>query len=561
MSSNRPTSKHVRFAEEQEPQQAISYDELISACRHRFPNLNFLHEELTFQGSDDSTAHGLRAAAVDYSIGPGSHPSPQTIVFQRPEDLRGYLSHTRTGAAQRAQRLFVLEDIAKPYLLPLAKSLGNHLDATVVASHLRMRDSTHFWWSNAPTLNSLNRRVSSFSIQYQELHLGLPRLEDSHGKNALFCNAHVHREVLAADTTHSRVRTDIAIVPRKATFWCQSQDSASWTGVVFLDPPVGDFVINKTSKHASAEEKIFFTTEERFPRNRLYQGGYADFKEWPTSQDPIDVDSLSEGPSRRSALDDFLFHLERSHGNTVSLPPKDLVCDILEKLAISNWIVLVEYLRHKFFQLEQSAQEGLKLEDLKARKEVHRWRRSCAMFLEEVRSTMTSMKGVQTDGSTTSERKLNEAWDYIVTNLEALRDRIDDVANTSVALLAVLDSHKSLQEASDVGRLTRLGMLFLPLSFTAALFSMADDYGPGKSGFWIYFAAGIPLTLLVLLVASLEYVGKSSGTWSLGSVTWNFPRAYLRRFSIGGAWRRAHGIEKKLKDLEKKLHPPRPEAP
>ncbi|KAK6818945.1 hypothetical protein PG987_016398 [Apiospora arundinis] len=65
-------------------------------------------------------------------------------MFQMPEDLRGHLSDTRKRAAQRTQRLFSLEDISKPYLLPVAKSLGNYLDATVVASHLRTRDSTHF---------------------------------------------------------------------------------------------------------------------------------------------------------------------------------------------------------------------------------------------------------------------------------------------------------------------------------------------------------------------------------------------------------------------------------
>ena len=88
-------------------------------------------------------------------------------------------------------------------------------------------------------------------------------------------------------------------------------------------------------------------------------------------------------------MDDFLFHLERARrqrGNgagAAEVLPQHLVRDVLEKLAISNWIVLIEYLRHKFFQLEQSAQEGLNLGDLKARKEVHRWRRSCAIFLEK----------------------------------------------------------------------------------------------------------------------------------------------------------------------------------
>lgn len=77
-----------------------------------------------------------------------------------------------------------------------------------------------------------------------------PRSSD-HGKSTLFCNARVHREILVADTTNSRVRTDTAIVPRKATLWCQSKDSGSWAGVVFLDPPVGNFVIKKKSRQSN----------------------------------------------------------------------------------------------------------------------------------------------------------------------------------------------------------------------------------------------------------------------------------------------------------------------
>lgn len=61
----------------------------------------------------------------------------------------------------------------------------------------------------------------------------------------------------------------------------------------------------------------------------------------------------------------------------------------------------------------------------------------------------------------------------------------------------------SLAEAKAVRALTVVGMLYLPLTFTSALFSMGQDYGPGQGKFWVYWAVALPAGILAFIVYSV----------------------------------------------------------
>lgn len=55
-------------------------------------------------------------------------------------------------------------------------------------------------------------------------------------------------------------------------------------------------------------------------------------------------------------------------------------------------------------------------------------------------------------------------------------------------------THRSIRDAKNIKTLTFLGLIFIPFSYTASLFSMADGYFPGGDSFWMYFAVALPLT-------------------------------------------------------------------
>jgi Mg2+ and Co2+ transporter CorA len=65
------------------------------------------------------------------------------------------------------------------------------------------------------------------------------------------------------------------------------------------------------------------------------------------------------------------------------------------------------------------------------------------------------------------------------------------------------DNRKSMVEAGRIMQLTYIAVVFVPLSFVAAIFSMAEEYIPGKPGFRIYLVSALLLMLLVLAVSIL----------------------------------------------------------
>jgi hypothetical protein len=63
--------------------------------------------------------------------------------------------------------------------------------------------------------------------------------------------------------------------------------------------------------------------------------------------------------------------------------------------------------------------------------------------------------------------------------------------------------------------LTLVALIFVPLSFTSGLFSMGDDYLPGRDQFWVFFAVAIPLIILIFAIAELIDLGHGrDGVWS-----------------------------------------------
>jgi Mg2+ and Co2+ transporter CorA len=101
-----------------------------------------------------------------------------------------------------------------------------------------------------------------------------------------------------------------------------------------------------------------------------------------------------------------------------------------------------------------------------------------------------------------------------------LKVKSDALINSFVGLASIVNSRQSFLEARILRFLTILGMIFLPLSFTSGLFSMAGSFSPGGAQFWIYFAVAVPLTVLIFSVPTffaLWYVKFSEHFSSLSS--------------------------------------------
>jgi Mg2+ and Co2+ transporter CorA len=67
------------------------------------------------------------------------------------------------------------------------------------------------------------------------------------------------------------------------------------------------------------------------------------------------------------------------------------------------------------------------------------------------------------------------------------------------SLIQLFDMRQSVTEAVNVRRVTYIALVFVPLSWASSLFSMAENYSPGGSKFWIYCVVALPLLIMVFI--------------------------------------------------------------
>jgi Mg2+ and Co2+ transporter CorA len=78
------------------------------------------------------------------------------------------------------------------------------------------------------------------------------------------------------------------------------------------------------------------------------------------------------------------------------------------------------------------------------------------------------------------------------------------IGMTSIQLqaLEIFDTQEEENHARSIEMLTWLGALFVPLSLLSSLFFFGDEYLPGKSKFWVYWVAAVPLLGLSVVVTA-----------------------------------------------------------
>ena len=143
-----------------------------------------------------------------------------------------------------------------------------------------------------------------------------------------------------------------------------------------------------------------------------------------------------------------------------------------------------------------------------------------------------------------SDESSAKDFQLIYSRLRGLKTRYEVLLGSITALAgiagnrqALAEAKRSFREAKNVKILTLIGMVFIPLAFICGLFSMNDNFLPGSSEFWVYWAAAVPLIVVVFLgsvVANRGY-DDDAGTWNVANI-W--------RSAEGTAWRAVGRAEK-----------------
>jgi Mg2+ and Co2+ transporter CorA len=276
---------------------------------------------------------------------------------------------------------------------------------------------------------------------------------------------------------------------------------------------------------------------------------------WPT---PAYGEPFSKtSPLQNNVFEDFIFWARQkdlfpccASGNS---PKGYIPVHVLLHFVCAEWMTMVDYIKTRLYQLEweidrpQYFTVGNRAVD-NALERLHIWRRLVSLYREMIPETVQNLERLsertretfsgqdvsphqgdgaipgnlptgeaQTDGHVArTEAKLSLMSHYehdfssVLSQLDEYQKRIDRLTTVVTGIISIEDSRRGIQDNHNIGRLTWLATIFIPLSLISGILSMqADVTQIGKNTFTVYFATSIPLAVVIAAGAGILSVSRS----------------------------------------------------
>jgi hypothetical protein len=117
----------------------------------------------------------------------------------------------------------------------------------------------------------------------------------------------------------------------------------------------------------------------------------------------------------------------------------------------------------------------------------------------ELRRNMDAL-GIGSESKRTAEAWEADAWQSLREVIKSLKIRLDIMLQAYMQSISVRETSAANKQARQVGYLTSLATIFIPLSFVAAIFSMGGDFSAGSDRFWVYWVVAVPVAAIGCLL-------------------------------------------------------------
>ena len=163
------------------------------------------------------------------------------------------------------------------------------------------------------------------------------------------------------------------------------------------------------------------------------------------------------------------------------------------RIVVGEWMlysqVLARYLKHYECSLN-GIKSGVYEDEIM---DLQKWRHRAIETQFKLQSTRDFISHRSTAEPTAA------LWSSIMMDLDCLLRKIEKYGQSIERMIPVatsavqlFDGRRSMTQSVNVKRLTYLTLIFVPMSWVAAIFSMAGDFAPGQPKFWVYFAVAVP---------------------------------------------------------------------
>lgn len=434
-----------------------------------------------------------RCAMADFTI-----DQCQVSHFADSSELNDVLaeeSASNTNPPRR--RLFILEDLPCNHILALGSKL--RIPPSFFAGH----------WNDpaSPTFNHRNpfqrclrphfriRYATSNSVRVDD------RMEPDTALMTLYAfNTNVCRffhEFRPKGLTYDEVWSYHVL-----SFWSsEPREDGSWDAVLLVDPPPEKFVRSLRTSNLiplRSREQPFL-----YPELDVVQELPKDATQW---------NKKSDKPTHKSMFEDVVQHYTISKGAYSSTHSPWLVVDYPRKLVLAT---LIAYIRGRYVvlmscQKTQRIQKALRHNFLVnfSDSSFSSWSNeffdfmfgSCAAMNEWARETEENMTalGVESPEYGVPQWEI-DGWRSFRDMSHAVGAMTQAFANNYISYATISEAHTSNGSAKSLSKITLLTMLFIPLSTVASIFSMSEDFLPGKTRAWAFWAVSIPLLVTLAI--------------------------------------------------------------
>ncbi|KAJ3549633.1 hypothetical protein NM208_g406 [Fusarium decemcellulare] len=457
---------------------------------------------------------------------------PSRTDFTGPESLKKLQDHfsklvrRRQGmtAGEGLRHVYLLEGLNSDVVSIFGQEL--HIDPTFFANH--ERTSTYLRLPYEPSLAlrlpSVVDSAQMFTATYYDIRTPNRPFESF----SVAC-ASSGRDVLTSRL--SRNWEQAVILHQKCSIWKTTFNNRDdWSVLILCDPPFNKAHIwsQPSGSEAWKIESVDVTTTP-------FQGGYADFVPTPFGPEAV----RAGGPVRQGLHDDLCYYLMERLQNLPKKPKPTFDATLFpRKIIASHYLHLIEYNDATLSSMEFTLQRKDDFSAIDVASLEGRWSdiqlicSRCNRYIKDVSFIMLQL-GISFEEPGASGFESTRVWteshldfQYIHMQLKVLKGRAEFLNESLTGLTGIIgntrslkEAKRSIREAKTVKTLTLVAMVFIPLSFTTSLFSMYDDYLPGRRHFGIFFAVSVPLIIFVFAAAFVVDLGYDiNGNWNFGTM-------------------------------------------
>ncbi|KAI2642505.1 hypothetical protein GGS21DRAFT_174853 [Xylaria nigripes] len=415
-------------------------------------------------------------------------------------------------------RLYVVEDLSRDVI----EILGHRFK--IEPDFFRAHVADFAWfnvrdrWRDPPKLDSMRRGQNWMQLRYVTARY-FDSTKEHPSTFKLACDEaddfNILRRVdndLSNKSVWDNPKAIVGLTRSRATLWLQpdSDQKGAPIGILLLDPTVTKGV-------------------------PLWRGRRT---LWPT---PLyDSAGPEPPPQQDNFFEDFVFWARQRDlypNYSTEIVPKILIpMQVLLHIVGSEWLTMSDYIKTRVNQLDW---EIIKPEFFRLGKEgvndmlqkLHMWRRLVPLYREMVGDTIRHLDQFcprisppePTSGPDHTPNKTRmspidhykENYLLVLSNLEEYQRRIDQLTSVVTAIISIDNSQRSLQDNRNIGRLTWLATIFIPLSLVAGILSIQPDARDiTRYSLKVYFATSLPLAIVIAvtaLILSTHKPGKGKG--------------------------------------------------